>query len=695
MSLEEKHRTADLHFSELERKAEELVQRSANPKDDHSLIDTKNLIHQLQVYQVELEIQNEELRESQEALLTSRDRLSHLYHQAPVGYVSLDQAGMIREVNQRLATLLNLTLGDLLNKPMVNFIHPKDRDIFHARFRAFQHSPEGKSMEIRLDCKDHSVCYALLEGRAAKEGSSSGGLLLLTISDITARRDAEANLRLADKIIESAQESILVTDKHGKIINVNPCFEAITGYSKGEVIGKNPSILQSGRQSQGFYDLMWKELLDTGIWQGVVWNKRKNGDEYAERLTISAIYGEQYKEVTHFVGVFTDITDQLELEEQLRQSQKMEAIGTLVGGIAHDFNNMLAGIVGNLYLAKKRTINLPKVTEKLDRIDLLSKEAAKMISQMLTFARKGIVQMAPLSLNTSLTAILDAVGNVTLPANIEFEFDMGNDALVIEADETQLQQVMINLLSNARDAVQGQKNARVQISLKPYHANEQFLIKHHLKGASHFAHLSITDNGHGIAEKDLKHVFEPFYTTKGVGEGTGLGLAMVYGSVQTHGGVIEIESTLATGTNIHIYFPLVEAETEIVGLASEKFLPGKGETILVVDDNEEVREITTEMLEDNGYQTHQSCDGFDTLKLFETHFNEIDLVILDIIMPGMSGGEAAKEIRKIRPDMPILFMTGYDKEHVFSEQGKLDRCEVITKPFQFETLSRALRDMLD
>ncbi|MDX8396309.1 MAG: response regulator, partial [Mariprofundaceae bacterium] len=183
--------------------------------------------------------------------------------------------------------------------------------------------------------------------------------------------------------------------------------------------------------------------------------------------------------------------------------------------------------------------------------------------------------------------------------------------------------------------------------------------------------------------------------TKSVGEGTGLGLAMVYGSIQTHGGVIDIESTLGTGTSIHIYLPLVEDEAETVALTSKKFLPGKGETVLVVDDNEVVRTITTETLEDNGYQTHQSCDGFEALKLFEAHFNEIDLVMLDIIMPGMSGGEVAKKIRQMRPDMPILFMTGYDKEHVFDEHGKLDQCKIITKPFQFETLSQTLRDMLD
>jgi len=698
MNAEQKSRQANLHFAELEQKALDLIQAKPSATTDHSLRDTKKLIHQLQVYQAELEIQNEELRESQEALLISKDRLSHLYHQAPVGYVSLNSVGIIREVNQRLANMLNLTVDDLLNKPMVNFIHPKDRDIFHGRFRAFHHAPAGKSMEIRLDCRNHALCYALLEGRVAEDTSRLGkheSLMLLTISDITARRDAEANLRLADKIIQTAQESIMVTDKHGNIINVNPCFEQITGYSKAEVLGKNPNILQSGRQGSAFYKALWKILMETGVWQGTVWNKRKNGEIYAEKLTINAIYGEQH-DVTHFVGVFTDITDQLELEEQLRQSQKMEAIGTLVGGIAHDFNNMLAGITGNLYLAKKKTEDQPEVTQKLDRIEHLSSEAAKMISQMLTFARKGVVQMEPLALNTSLSTILDAVGKVMVPADIKLEFDMGSDALVVQADATQLQQVMINLLGNARDALKGCEDACIQIKLEPFEADEKFLLQHHIMDATHFAHLVVTDNGAGIPDVNQQHIFEPFYTTKNTGEGTGLGLAMVYGAIQTHHGLIDVESTPGMGTSFHIYLPLlIEVEANPVLAVSETFIHGSGETILVVDDNEVVRCITAETLEEHGYHIYQACDGIDTLKLFEAHFNEIDLVILDIVMPGMNGGEVAKRIRLLRPDMPILFMTGYDKEQVFSEQGEMDRCEIITKPFQFNALSQTLRELLN
>jgi len=272
---------------------------------------------------------------------------------------------------------------------------------------------------------------------------------------------------------------------------------------------------------------------------------------------------------------------------------------------------------------------------------------------------------------------------------------MGGDTLVIEADATQLQQVMMNLLANARDAVQDKQDGLIKVTLKTYEADDAFLIKHQLSYTKYFAHLIVSDNGSGISEEEKQHIFEPFYTTKGVGEGTGLGLAMVYGSIQTHHGVIDIESTAGVGSSFHLYFPLIEVEATPVKNVYEDFLHGRGETILIVDDNEVVREITVEALGDGGYQIYQACNGAETLKLLEIGEQHIDLIILDIVMPGMSGGEVARKIRLIHPEMPIIFMTGYDKEQVFPRQKNLAHCQVITKPFQFSALSQTMRELLD
>ncbi|MDX8377531.1 MAG: PAS domain S-box protein [Mariprofundales bacterium] len=702
-----------MHYADLARKAEALVSKRAG-KTSNLIPDTEDsqeVIHQLQVYQAELEIQNEELRTSQAALMASRDRFSHLYHNAPIGYLSIDNSGIISEVNQRFSTMLKMPLDELHNQSLITFIHASDRDIFLGRFRAFYALPENKVLEIRMVCKDSSIFYASLTGRKSHRKIQNNSIhiapykedrLLLTINDISARRNAEANLRLADKIIQSSQESVVVTDKKGYIINVNPCFESITGYCKDEVIGKNPSILQSGRQDKHFYNIMWQKLTNDGLWQGVVWNRRKNGQEYAEKLTINAIYGE-HNEVTHFVGVFTDITDQLELEAKLRQSQKMEAVGTLVGGIAHDFNNMLAGILGNVYLAKMHADEQSDIIEHLDSIEQLGDRAAEMIAQMLTFARKGVVQMQPLALNSCIESILSSVAKVTIPANINMHIDICLETLMINADQTQLQQVIINLLSNARDALVDNQQAEITITLARYVPDINFLLRHNISNAIpqhlEFACLTITDNGCGIEEEQQTQIFEPFYTTKAVGKGTGLGLSMVYGSLQTHNGVLQVDSKKGKGTQFQMFFPLLDSNkttkiTDLLSIQKPLLSDSQRETLLIVDDEETVRTVTSKILAKYGYKFILAKDGQEAFEIFQQRADEIDLVLLDVVMPKMNGGKVAKKIREINPTMPIIFMTGYDKENVISDEGQLDNCLVLTKPFKHATISRMLRKLL-
>lgn len=694
--MEGKAREFDARFSRLKEQAEDLLRET--PQRAHEIDEAHDLIHELQVYQAELEIQNEELRTSQQALAASRDRFSYLYHEAPVGYVSLDRDGVVREANAKMAQMLKVQLSHLVGKPLQNFIYPGDRDIYIGRYRAFYNAPDGKELELRMECSDSSVMDVLIEGRSTAlkhEDISCDVLVLMVISDISDKVAAEINLRLADKVIQTAQEAILVTDSAGLIISVNPCFEKATGYQKHEVVGKNPRILQSGRQDRFFYEVMWHEIIHKGQWQGIVWNRKKSGEEYAERLSISCIRDAR-KEITHFVGVFTDITAQLELEEQLRQSQKMEAIGTLVGGIAHDFNNMLAGITGNLYLAKKACEDRPDVGSKLDTIEKLSIDAATMISQMLVFARKDVIRLECLDLSRIVQQFSSGVARVTIPETIQLHTKLETEMMLVLADATQIQQIILNLISNARDAVADIRHPEITIELERFVPEEQFLLRNQYFTRTELARFSVRDNGCGMDEATQKRVFEPFYTTKEVGKGTGLGLSMVYGAVQGFGGLVEIDSHPDAGTAIHIYLPLHLGEiTDHASTHEEALtLESHGELILLADDDEMVRDVTSETLRNMGYKVIEADDGSRLLDLFVNHRDAVDLVLVDMVMPKIGGWKAAEKLRSLRPDLPIIFMTGYDREHLINTHGEMDNTRVLSKPFPADHLNATIRDLL-
>ncbi|MDX8413718.1 MAG: PAS domain S-box protein [Mariprofundales bacterium] len=699
MNTEEKRKKAGQRFAKLEQQAENIIASKPDSISDEVLCDTKALIHQLRVYQAELEIQNDELREAQEELLNSRDRFSMLFEQAPVGYVSINKGGFIREVNHKIAGMLNLPIDRLINQPMVNFIHPADRDVYLGRFRAVFEQPEGKHMEIRLDCANHSTCYARFEWRATVYQSSAEPVILLTIHDVTARKQAEKKLHLAHSALASTIEGVIITDCKNVIVDVNRAFERVTGYSREEAVGQQPNLLSSGRQRPEFYQKLWQCLQDEGKWQGKIWNRRKNGEVYPEHLSITAIKGSNGEVVNH-VGVFSDITEQLSLEEQLLQSQKMEAIGVLVGGIAHDFNNMLGGITGNLFLAKGKAKDQPALLKHLNNIEDLAKQSATMVAQMLAFARKDRVEMEQLSLHPFLNDVL-SLSQVSLPENIRFSFEIDqSQPLMVRGDAVQLQQVMMNLLNNARDAVMDTANPHITLAVTEYHADADFHRNNPELNADDFVHLSLKDNGYGIAKAHLSQVFEPFFSTKEVGKGTGLGLAMCYGTLKSHNGVISVESQLGVGTTFHIYLPLQSGAQQqsvsdaVDGVAAAVTVVADGKWILLADDAERVREPCAEVLMDIGYTVLQAEDGKEALALFQAHQAEIVLAILDVVMPHCGGVELAQKLRAINPKLPIIFATGYDKQSVLDPQHPMKNCKVLTKPYAFDHLADVIQQQV-
>jgi len=318
-----------------------------------------------------------------------------------------------------------------------------------------------------------------------------------------------------------------------------------------------------------------------------------------------------------------------------------------------------------------------------------------MIQQLLVFARKGIIKMKPFGLTTFLNESFNLCV-ASIPENIAIHKKLCPEELVIKGDATQLQQVLMNLINNARDALMNVSAPEITVKLETFRAGPDFFDKHPDITGSLFAHLSISDNGCGISPGNREHIFEPFFTTKDVGKGTGLGLPMAYGAMQSHDGVIEVESDEHLGTIIHLYLPLIEEKTlSIDDDGNAELVSGHGEWILIVDDNAEMLRTNKEVLENLGYRVLQASDGLQAISMFSEHRNNISLIIMDIIMPRLGGVKAFEQIREINARAKVIFSTGYDKEETLKSNMPSDKYLVLSKPYNIATLSRLIRKQLD
>lgn len=511
-----------------------------------------------------------------------------------------------------------------------------------------------------------------------------------SMTQTIAKRESELQQFLL--ALEHLGESILITDKHGIAHYINRSFKKTTGYTDN-ILGKPIQALEKSSMRHTAYQHL-KHCIKTGeSWEGRATSVKANGEEFSSRMHISPVF-EHNNTITHFVTIIQDMTQYDLLEAQLLQAQKTESIGTLVGGIAHDFNNNLAVIMGNTYLAKIsiRAGKNQDTLEKINNIESLSKYAAKVVAQLMAYARQDIIQKENIRLNTVIKESL-LLSNVAIPENISCTTNIADDDGLIFADKSQIQQMLMNLLNNARDALKEATQPLIELTLKSELVDKDFHKRNPSISTLHFMRLSIQDNGHGISEEVLPLIFDPFFTTKDVGSGTGLGLSMVFGMVQSHHGIIEVDSRLGKGTTFHIYFPMVKNEE---GSAQNVDLPhqqhAQDETILLIDDDDDVRETTAEVLESLGYHVIQANDGLQGLQYFKQHA-DIAVIIVDVIMPHMGGVAFAQKLRESHPDIGIIFLTGYDKSAILSEQY-IPHTSTLHKPIDFEQLQHAIQNIL-
>lgn len=502
---------------------------------------------------------------------------------------------------------------------------------------------------------------------------------------------AEEELLKLSAAIEQSPVTIIITDAQGRIEYVNPKFTELTGYLPEEALGRNPRILKSGETPADDYQSLWATISAGKVWRGELHNRKKDGELFWEAATISPVHNRS-GEITHYIAIKEDITEQRKLEAQLRQSQKMEAIGLLAGGIAHDFNNMLMAISGYGGLLQMKMAEDDPLRPNVDKILQASDRAAGLTRGLLTFSRKQEANLQPANLNEIVKAVEKFLDRV-IGEEISLQLTSRVDPLPVHVDSGQIEQVLMNLVTNGRDAML--HGGTLTITTEATEIDSDYIHLHGYGEAGKYALISVTDCGIGMDASTVQRIFDPFFTTKEIGKGTGLGLSIVYGIVKQHKGYIDVISTPGEGTTFQVYLPLRSAPGEVGAGLPQGDLARGTETILLAEDESELRRLVAEILTEFGYSVIEAVNGEEAVARFREHRGAIDLLLFDLVMPIQNGKLACQEIREIGGAPPVIFMSGYSQE-ITRKNGLLaEEDELIMKPVSPQTLLRKIREVLD
>jgi PAS domain S-box-containing protein len=511
-----------------------------------------------------------------------------------------------------------------------------------------------------------------------------------TLSAAIERSRAGAEHQRMAAAVQQAAEAIMITDCGGVIEYVNPAFESLTGYKAREVRGRKPSILKSGRHDEAFYRNLWQTILRGEVWSGRIHNQCKDGRIIEEERTISPLR-DAHGELTSFVALGRDVTNEMNLERQLRQAQKMEALGTLAGGIAHDFNNILSLILGHCEIVLNATAPENPHRKNIQLIRKAGARASELVRQILTFSRKQEPQLKPLWIRAVLNEAIPLIRS-SFPATVTLEEDIRRDCGYVMADPTQMHQVILNLCTNALQAMR-EDGGRLGIALYPCTLPPGFMPDAGKPEGEEYVCLRVSDSGEGIPRENLQRIFDPFFSTRHADGGTGLGLSTVHGIVLACNGMIRVQSEADTGSAFEVYLPRISMDDPEEDGGGQELQRGSGR-IMLIDDDEEITEIVGLILESLGYSVSRFSRGITALKAFQEAPDTYDAVITDYIMPVITGVQIAAEIHKTLPEIPVILMTGYSEGITPQKAREYGICEYLEKPVNTGTLSRALRNAL-
>ena len=645
-----------------------------------------------------------ELKSTQAAFKKRETHYRSLFDGLPLGLYRTTPDGRVLDANPMLVRMLGYPDKEsfLAQRAESMYLNSEER----VKWKSMIESQEfGKPYEFQMRCYDGTPVWVENHSIAVRDGTGQVQYYEGSLKDISERKEAEAALQKSEKeyralyddakraeelyrsLLHSSADAIVIYDLQGMAKYVSPVFTKMFGWALEEVEGKKIPFLPESEMEATLNII--KCLVESGIPCHGFETKRYTKDGKTIDVSISASRFEDHiGQPTGILVILRDISDRKRLEEQLHLVQRMEAIGTLAGGIAHDFNNLMMGILGNISLMMCDMESTSVHYRNLQNVEQLVQSGTKLTGQLLGYARKGKYEPKAVDLNHVVRDSVETFGRTRKEVTIKL--DLSPERIVADVDRSQIEQVLFNLYINAADAMSRGGELYVQTTVvdhadltdKPYSPKPGKYLK-----------LQVTDSGIGMDPETQKRIFDPFFTTKEIGRGTGLGLASVYGIVKSHGGYIDVMSKKGKGTTFCIYLRVSISSLVETDASHSEVKRGKG-TVLLVDDEEMVIDIGVQMIKKMGYDVIYTRKGDEALSLYGTHRNGIDLVVLDLIMPGMGGGDTFDELKKIDPEVKVLLSSGYCIDGQAREILNRGCRGFIQKPYNMQALSQKINEIL-
>ena len=640
-----------------------------------------------------------ERKRVEEAFYASRLQLSEAMDLAHIVYWESDPAAQTYVFNDPFYAFYGTTAEQEGGYRMTRedyaqrFIHPDDLPLYYQSLEknTLRRGPESVAdMEHRIIRRDGEVRHILARIRVIKDDSGCIVKRYGANQDITERKEAEESLKRSEatlrSLIDATREAVLLVDREGGILIANETAAERLGTRVGDLVGTclydyfPPKLAELRRER-------FERVIRTG--EPVCFQDERSDRSYE---TYGYPVVDKKRTVTALAIFARDITERKNLEAQLRQAQKMEAIGTLAGGVAHDFNNILTVIIGFANLIQMGIDKDDLLRPYVHQIVASSERAADLTQSLLAFSRKQRITLEPQTVNGVVASTAKLLRRL-LPEDIEIAMNLTDEDAFSLLDVTQIGQILMNLATNARDAMP--HGGSLTITTERARLDENFKKAHGFGQPGEYVRLSVSDTGTGMDERTMERIFEPFFTTKELGKGTGLGLASAYGIVKQHNGYITVSSRPLEGATLDLYLPLIDTPHPREGVSAAEEIERGTETILIVEDDRDVRNMLTRILESHGYTTIEAIDGNDAIRLHHEHREKVDLIMLDVVMPGKNGKEALREITHTDPRVKALFMSGYTGDIVF-EKGIYDvAVDFLPKPFTPNKLLQKVREVLD